>query len=306
MRSSTAKSIIRSLTSIQVRTGRSKLRKLFNRLIADRQVVADLEPGLKLGLDLDKGLQNFFFWFPEEYEPALQWSINNLMPLGGTFMDCGSNTGLFGLYAVHRRMARSYFIEPHPRLAQEIRANIERNGFGDSCVLHEVAASAKPGLMKLMMYEGQQRMSDGVHRLVQDGSSGSGNEKIVEVKVSTLKELMRQNGLEHLDFLKVDVEGHDLEALEGLEDYLDPRHVTCIYVESAETFDLMRSRGYTPFQTRKIYIDELLRFQKQHNGVRYFEPAQSGSENILWVAPGGLHEQLLNHHVRAWQTLEQS
>jgi FkbM family methyltransferase len=304
MRSSTAKNIIRSLTTIQVRAGRSKLRKFLNRLITDRQVVADLEPGLKLGLDLDKGLQNFFFWFPEEYEPALQWSISNLLPLGGTFMDCGSNTGLFGLYAVHRRMARSYFIEPHPRLAREIRANIERNGFGDRSVLHEVAASAQPGVMKLMMYEGQQRMSDGVHRLVKDAPTGDGGEKIVEVKVRTLKELMLENGLEHLDFLKVDVEGHDVEALEGLADYLDPKRVACIYVESAETFDLVRSHGYIPFQTRKIYIDELLRFQKQHNGVRYFEPAQSGSENILWVAPGSLHEQLLNHHVRAWQSLE--
>jgi hypothetical protein len=104
--------------------------------------------------------------------------------------------------------------------------------------------------------------------------------------------------------LKVDVEGHDVEALQGLADYLDPKRVACIYVESAETFDLVRSRGYIPFQTRKIYIDELLRFQKQHNGVRYFEPAQSGSENILWVARGSLHEQLLNHHVRAWQSLE--
>lgn len=302
MRSSTAKKIIRAFTTIQLRAGRSKLKKVLNRLISDRQVEATLEPGLKLGLDLDKGLQNFFFWFPEEYEPALQWSIRNLLPLGGSFMDCGSNTGLFGLYAVHRRMARSFFIEPHPRLAGEIRQNIARNGFGDYCVLHELAASSKPGSMKLEIFEGKERMSDGVHRIIQDGGETPGL-KTVEVRVSTLKELMQQNGLEKLDFLKVDVEGHDLEALIGLDDYLDPRRITCLYVESAETYDLIRSRGYTPFQTRKIYIDELTRFKKQHNGIRYFERAQASSENILWAAPGSLQERLLNHQVDAWKDL---
>lgn len=303
MLSSTAKKIIRSFTTIQVRTGRSKLKKLLNGFIADRHVEATLEPGLKLALDLNKGLQNFFFWFPEEYEPALQWSIRNLLPLGGTFVDCGSNTGLFGLYAVHRRMARSYFIEPHPRLAEEIRDNIKRNGFEENCRLHEVAASAQSGTMKLVVFEGRERMSDGVHHLMKEGEQNDDGEKSVEVEVTTLKELMQQNGLEHVDFLKVDVEGHDLEALKGLEDYLDPKRLSCLYVESAETFDLVRSRGYVPFQTRKIYVDELLRFKKIHNAVRYFEPAESGSENILWVAPGTLYERLMWHHVGAWKGL---
>lgn len=288
------------MTSIQFRAGRSKVKRLLGRLIEDRQVVADLEPGLKLALDLDKGLQNFFFWFPEEYEPALQWSIRNLLPLGGSFVDCGSNTGLFGLYAVHRRMARSYFIEPHPRLAQEIRENISRNGFDEQCVVHEVAASSQPGTMQLMMYEGRERMSDGVHRLV-SGCEGGGETRLVDVNVTTLKEIMMQNRLEHLDFLKVDVEGHDVQALEGLEDFLDPKRISCIYVESADTFDLVRSKGFVPFQTRKIYIDELLRSKKRYNGVGYFEAARSGSENILWVAPDSLQEKLVRHNVSAWQ-----
>ncbi len=300
MNSRSAKSIIRSLTSIQFRAGRSKVKRLLGRLIEDRQVVADLEPGLKLALDLDKGLQNFFFWFPEEYEPALQWSIRNLLPLGGSFVDCGSNTGLFGLYAVHRRIARSYFIEPHPRLAQEIRGNISLNGFDEQCVVHEVAASSQPGRMQLMMYEGRERMSDGVHRLVSGGEGGR-EARLVDVKVTTLKELMIQNGLAHLDFLKVDVEGHDMQALEGLDDYLDPKRISCIYVESSDTFDLVRSKGFVPFQTRKIYIDELLRSKKRHNGVGYFEAAECGSENILWVAPNSLQEKLVQHNVRAWQ-----
>lgn len=302
MNSRSAKSIIRSLTSIQFRAGRSKVKRLLGRLIEDRQVVTDLEPGLKLALDLDKGLQNFFFWFPEEYEPALQWSIRNLLPLGGSFVDCGSNTGLFGLYAVHRRMARSYFIEPHPRLAQEIRENISRNGFDEQCVVHEVAASSQPGTMQLMMYEGRERMSDGVHRLV-SGGEGGGETRLVDVNVTTLKEIMMQNRLEHLDFLKVDVEGHDVQALEGLEDFLDPKRISCIYVESADTFDLVRSKGFVPFQTRKIYIDELLRSKKRYNGVGYFEEAQSGSENILWIAPGSLQEKLVRHNVSAWKDI---
>ena len=302
MNSRSAKRIVRSLTSIQFRTGRSKIKKLLAYFIEDRQVIADLEPGLKLALDLDRGLQNFFFWFPEEYEPALQWSIRNLLPLGGSFVDCGSNTGLFGLYAVHRRMARSYFIEPHPRLAQEIRDNVSLNGFGEKCIVHEVAASSQSGTMQLMMYEGRERMSDGVHRLVSVGEGGSAA-RLVDVEVSTLKAIMMQNGLEHLDFLKVDVEGHDVQALEGLEDYLDPRRISCVYVESADTFDLVRSKGFVPFQTRKIYIDELLRSKKRHNGVGYFEEAEVGSENILWVAPGTLSEQLMRHHVGAWKGL---
>lgn len=52
-----------------------------------------------------------------------------------------------------------------------------------------------------------------------------------EVKVTTLDEFTAQNGIEHIDILKLDVQGGELSALKGAEKLLKSGKVNLIYSE---------------------------------------------------------------------------
>ena len=41
------------------------------------------------------------------------------------------------------------------------------------------------------------------------------------VPVTTLSAFCRERGIDHIDFLKIDTEGHDLDIILGAEDFLD-------------------------------------------------------------------------------------
>jgi len=222
----------------------------------------------------------------------LQWAIKTLLSMGGAFVDCGANAGLMGLLAIHWRAARVVFIEPHPRLAETIRKNIELNQFTSNATVWEYAASSEKGIAFLHL----DSMSDGGHSLrhrSQDGTAST-----VSVKTQRMDDLFLKGTLQHIDCLKVDTEGHDFHALTGLGSFLCPRHVDLIYVEMdgdyEKIWELLSDRGYRPFASDMIYIDQLRRLERKKDSSRFFSPIEKpGDGNLLWCARNSCYEKLL-------------
>ena len=273
------------------RVGRSRLKKLLLPLLPSHQIL-ELEPGFSMELDLSKTNHEFLFWFYEEHESSLQWAIQNLLPKGGTFVDCGANLGLMGLLAIHRQQARTLFIEPHPRLVQTILKNIEINGFASEKVrVMEAAASNQDGTASLQI----DSISDGGHSL---GSAGRNDS--LEVKTVRLETLFGQFSIDHVDFLKIDAEGHDFQVLEGLGAFLEPQKIGMVYIEMGGDFQvswkLLTDRGYRAFAAETIYIDRLRKLQGMRDCSQYFLPAEPSDDgNLFWCAPGsGCERFLLN------------
>jgi FkbM family methyltransferase len=87
-------------------------------------------------------------------------------------------------------------------------------------------------------------------------------DNIVSVRcvVRTLSDAMRQQGLEHVDLLKIDVEGAELEALEGIEEQHWPR-IQQLAMEVAPAHkgaltalgDRLRALGFT-----KVAVESML------------------------------------------------
>src|SRR3990167_4530307 len=105
-----ARSFIRNYLFGCSRIGRSRFKKIFRPFLPSHQKV-QFENGLWMDLDLEQSNQEFIFWFYEELESSLQWAIKTLLPVGGTFVDCGANAGLMGLLAIHHRKAKTVFVE---------------------------------------------------------------------------------------------------------------------------------------------------------------------------------------------------
>jgi FkbM family methyltransferase len=242
--SNVARRLFRNYRNGPITLGHSVLRRALELGLAEQEEVR-LRSGLRLQLDRTKGNQNTIFWQDGDIEVQLYWAIRELMPIGGMFVDCGANCGLMGLLARQYRQARVLFIEPHPRLAATVEANIRLNGFGDSCELAECAASDGDGQVEF--YEDPEE--DGSHSIHQDWSDGM--RLMGKVKCVRLANLLIEKRVAKIHFLKVDTEGNDMAVLRGAGDWLKPESIEMIYVEGSREREaicaLLKSRGYVGF-----------------------------------------------------------
>jgi FkbM family methyltransferase len=282
-----ARRFYRTYRNGRFRVGHSLFKRFFRVWLRQEQEVC-LRSGLRLRLDLSKPNQAGIFWYDGDADVPLEWAIRELLPPGGLFIDCGANCGLMGLLACQHRSARVIFIEPHPRLAKSIEANIRLNRFEKRAELVEAAISNVSG--HVTFYENSTG-DDGTHSIHQDWGEGE-KRVIANVRCQTLKEIIEQRQLSHIDFLKIDTEGNDLAVLQGMEDYLRPAFTKLIYVEMARDGEsicqLMTSRGYAGFSTPAARGRELVRLQQIYGRggrVSFFGPlgAHAGTaQNALW------------------------
>lgn len=77
-----------------------------------------------------------------------------------------------------------------------------------------------------------------------------GNEK---VRVSTLDAFAAERGLEIIDFIKIDTEGHDFAVLEGAEQMLRSKQIRAVQVEASMNPDNTR---HVPFERFKAHLEE--------------------------------------------------
>ena len=87
--------------------------------------------------------------------------------------------------------------------------------------------------------------------------------------------------------------------LEGLGEHLNPEKVRMFYIEDNKDsiVDLMKSRGYTSFNSRFYYIDKLRRINQTASD--FFVAGDTKVKvNALWVPKGSAEEAFLNTQQR--------
>ena len=154
---------------------------------------------------------------------------------GGVFVDVGANVGNHSLYALaFLDAAKVVAFEPVPNASLLLEINIALNGLQDRVVLHRKGLSDAPGFAKP---ETDPRKIDnlGATRLAAS---------------ETGLELARGDDVlcEKVDFIKIDVEGLELQVLEGLRRTIsDSRPPLFVEVENENRagFEaLMAEMGY--------------------------------------------------------------
>jgi len=142
------------------------------------------------------------------------WS--KLCEEGKVIFDIGSNTGLFSLisWSVNPK-AEIYAFEPLPRIMDKLKRNVELNGF--SMNLCEEALSNYNGTASLFPTS-----LDHVYSVTVNEDHYGHKEKTYEIKVKTerLDSFIERNQIKGIDFIKLDVETHEFEVLEGMGVYL--------------------------------------------------------------------------------------
>lgn len=143
--------------------------------------------------------------------------------------DVGANEGGWVAEVLALRPdARIHAFEPQARLAAGISASQPK------VVVNSVALGDAPGTLELADYEGHagsQHASlldgviDGIHR---------GVARYTKVPVATLDAYCNEREIEHIDLLKIDVEGFEIKVLQGARRMLSERRLGTIQFEFNE------------------------------------------------------------------------
>lgn len=123
-------------------------------------------------------------------------------------LDVGANVGFHALCG-QSVFDRVHAFEPVPTTAARLRRNVELSDASETILVHEVALSVRSGRAGMSVESGH----CGANRLV-----GPGDRAAMQVPTTTLDELVERDGIKGVDFVKIDVEGHEAEVIRGARD----------------------------------------------------------------------------------------
>ena len=194
---------------------------------------------------------------PEGLEPGTRRVLSKLLVPGATFVDVGAHIGLLTLAGARAVGAsgKVLAIEPVPLTFELLQRSLTINGLAGRVEGKCQAVGAHHARCKFFV-----RDVLGHSSLTQGEFAAAANE--IEVSVTPLDELVLRN--ERVDVIKIDVEGAELEVLEGMTRVIaenpelsiiaefGPSHLRTADVEPEEWLLAFQKRGFDAF-----VIDEL-------------------------------------------------
>lgn len=193
--------LLRLLSSdLLVRTGR--------RFLQDRAWKIERGEGAGLKLKLPQNLDYIF----GSSEPPVQMALAQRLHPGDVFYDIGANMGFFSLIAARIVGATGwvYAFEPVLENAAIVRANANLNGL-QNITLREVAVGGSTGTAELLLTEW-----DGGSCLSTSAVRPSELISRRNVRVIALDDFIPEDNLRLPNFVKIDVEGVELEVVQGM------------------------------------------------------------------------------------------
>jgi len=186
--------------------------------------------------------------------------VMNFLKPGMVFFDIGANLGQYTLLAAQQVGSKGevHSFEPSDRMFKELAFNVTLNNFNDICRLNNWAVSDSIGTARLSCRQAGAEVFGSLGN--QDWVDGYPITGYRQVKTSTLDEYIRQQNVEHVDLIKMDIEGAELLALRGGQQLLSESQAPAIVLEMAdvnteglgykalETWDYLLAMGYQMYR----------------------------------------------------------
>lgn len=200
--------------------------------------------------------------------------IRQLLPEGGTFVDIGANIGSYSLWAA-RRVGRSGAVvafEAEPRNFAALLQNISINDYPQIRPF-QVGVSDKVETLSLRLNPSG---NAGGHSFLESVHAGQSPET-VDVRCEPLSSLLGAAGVDHVDWMKLDIEGFEGRVLDRFfqdtprSSPLRPRHILTEFFSgdddgSSALERLITSAGYAVLHHERGSGHNVL-FERSHRGA---------------------------------------
>ena len=197
--------------------------------------------------------------------------IEKFQPINGEIVvDVGAHYGRYTLIAANciGSKGKVIAIEADPKNFDMLNENIKLNKFENIKTLN-YAASSNKSKVKLSIPE--KKAGHTIYSSIIPGRSPT--EKFIEVNANTLDNLLAENGisLERIKWIKIDVEGAELEVLKGATDVLSKSKDIALLIEIHNLGD------------GKNFYEPIMDLLKKYNFKTEFEIVHEGGERHVVV-----------------------
>jgi FkbM family methyltransferase len=164
-------------------------------------------------------LENSLFWMglKKGWEKTSISLWTELVKKSDVIFDIGANTGVFSLIAKSLKpQSQVYAFEPVRRVFEKLESNNRLNDYDIVCF--DSAVSNTDGTATI--YD---TPSEHVYSVTVNKNLSALDTEVIptEIKVKRLDSLIEELKIEKIDLMKIDVETHEPEVLEGFGKYLD-------------------------------------------------------------------------------------
>lgn len=177
------------------------------------------------------------------HEPATTKLFTETVKEGMTVLDLGANFGYYSLVAA-RQVGKGGLVvafEPMPENMALFQRSIKANGF-DNIITVQKAVSNTCGKQRLFL--GNDPM---VHSLYEEYA----REGSIEIDVTTVDEFTKSHNL-NVDVAKMDVEGSETKALEGMRETISRNPQLKLFIEFSPQF--IEVSGSSP----EVFLETLM------------------------------------------------
>lgn len=176
-----------------------------------------------------------------EYEPSTTCVVKALLQPGGTFLDIGANIGYFTLLAAKcvGPSGKVLSFEPVPYVRERLISNVKLNRYRH-CNVRSEAISNEAG--EVQFYQGP---AD--HVGISSLRKLDGECQILRVQTQKLDDVLPDDL--HVSMMKIDIEGAEFQALEGMQGCLGRCHPDLII---EVTRDYLQGMDHAPEDLLKI------------------------------------------------------
>jgi FkbM family methyltransferase len=123
--------------------------------------------------------------------------------------DIGANIGFYSLRAaVSNKKSTVYAFEPNPKVYQRLTKNISMNNI-NNVIPYQLAIGNKSGFIKF-----QEEISTWTSRIIESPN----DDGLIVVPIMTIDDFLEKNNkIQYIDLMKIDVEGFEYETIKGAE-----------------------------------------------------------------------------------------
>jgi len=152
----------------------------------------------------------------DRYERATTELFKQLLRPGMVFVDVGANIGYFSLLAAKLVGAggKVYAFEPEPGNHALLCKNINLNSYSNVHAVQKAVSNKSESTLLFLS-----ALDSGSHSLYSEAARGI--QKSVEITTTSVDEFLESENWPGIDLMKIDVEGAELEVLEGMGDLVE-------------------------------------------------------------------------------------
>lgn len=156
---------------------------------------------------------------------------------GDVVLDCGANVGTFARFALDAGARTVVAIEPAPDNLECLRRNFEKEISAKRLIIYPKGVWDKEDTLELLVDpENQAADSFVIHR--------QGAQAVTRVPLTTIDRMVAELALDRVDFVKMDIEGAEVKALQGARNTLQrfhPRMSLSVYHQDDHPVEVPRA-----------------------------------------------------------------